>query len=208
MTDFMYQRLTEGNITGYRAAIAFDDELFSRAVRRVYERPWTELDFHANFTNLSHDVEVMIARRIIARLSAGRRSVRSVICISPVVLLGLALLTGIPAGKWVAFALQDLERRGETFITPETLDEVIEMLSVSEVGMKAGACIAELRDYQAALRSTESEYKARFAWKLRRGTRPFWSAMTFGPETYYLEGYNSKEEPIYKFSFDPYLERD
>ena len=208
MTTFIYEQLVDGNMTAYRAAIAFDDELFSRAVRRVYEKPWSELDFHANSINLGQDVEVMIARRIISRMSSGRRGVKKVICISAVVLLGLALLTGIPVGKWVAFALLDLARRGETFITPETLDEVIEMLGMSEVGMKAGACIAELREYQAALRSTESEYKSRFAWKLRRGTRPFWSAMTYGASSYYLEGYNGKDEPIYKYSFDPYLERD
>lgn len=208
MTDFMYDQLAGKNLTAYRAAIAFDDELFSRAVGRVYEKPWSELDFHADFTHLSQDVEVMVARRIISRMSAGKRGSKKVICISAVVLLGLALLTGIPVGKWVAFALLELQRRGETFLTSDTLDEVIDMLEMSEVGMKAGACVAELREYQAALRSTQSEFKARFAWKLRRGSRPFWSALTYGPETYYLEGYNSKDEPTYKFSFDPYLERD
>ena len=127
---------------------------------------------------------------------------------SSVVLLGLALLTGIPLGKWVAFALQDLDRRGETFITEQTLDEVIEMLEMSEVGMKAGACIAEIRDYKVQLRNTESPFKSRFAWKLRRGARPFWSALTYGSECYYLKGYTRSDMPMYKFSFDPYLERD
>lgn len=208
MTEFMYERLTHGQLFQYRQAIQMDDEMFSRAVRRVYEKPWDELDFHADFANLRHDVEVMIARRLISRVSAGKRGSKDPVRISAVVLLGMALLTGIPVCKWVSFALQDLERRGETFITTDTLDEVIEMLEMSEVGMKAGACIAELREYQVALRSAESAYKARFAWKLRRGSRPFWTAFTYGPETYYLEGYNRKDEPQYKFSFDPYLERD
>ena len=208
MTEFMYERLTKGNLVDYRRAIELDDELFSRSVRRVYEKPWQELDFHADLHNVTHDVEVMVARCLISRMSAGKRGSKKVICISAVVLLGLALLTGIPLGKWVAFALQDLARRGETFLTSETLDEVVEMLEMSEIGMKAGACIAEIRDYQAAIRSTESEYKARFAWKLRRGTKPFWSALTYGPESYYLEGYTSKDAPVFKFSFDPYLERD
>lgn len=208
MSEFKYKELLGTNVSAYRAAIAFDNELFSRSVRRVYEKPWIELDFHADFSNLSTDVEVMIARRLIARMSSGKRGVKKVICISAVVLLGLALLTGIPVGKWVAFALMDLSRRGETFITPETLDEVIEMLEMSEVGVRAQACIAELREYQVALRSTENEFKSRFAWKLRRGTRPFWSAMTYGPDSYYLTGYNTKDEPTYKFNFDPYLSRD
>ena len=205
MTEFMFDRL---NSHTYKHSVALDDDMFSRAVRCVYEKPWNELDFHAQSANLSQDVEVMIARRIISRMSAGRRGSRTVICISAVVLLGLALLTGIPVGKWVAFALAELDRRGETFITPETLDEVIEMLEMSEVGTRAGACVGELREYQAALRGTENEFKSRFAWKLRRGTRPFWSVRTYGPESYYLKGYNHKDEPIYKFSFDPYLSRE
>jgi hypothetical protein len=208
MTEFMYERLVDGNLTKYRQAIALDDAQFSRAVRRVYEKPWAELDFHATTSHISDDVEVMIARMIISRLASSRRSQAKPVLISAVVLLGMALLTGIPICKWIAFALQELDRRGETFINDKTLDEVIEMLEMSEIGQKAGPCIAEIREYQVALRSTESEYKARFAWKLRRGSRPFWTAQTYGPETYYLEGYGDKDEPVYKFNFDPYLERD
>lgn len=208
MTEFMYERLVDGNLTKYRQAIAIDDAQFSRAVRRVYEKPWAELDFHATTSHISDDVEVMIARLIINRMAAGRRSTAKPVLISAVVLLGMALLTGIPICKWIAFALQELDRRGETFIEEKTLDEVIEMLEMSEIGQKAGPCIAEIREYQVALRATESEYKSRFAWKLRRGNRPFWTALTFGPETYHLEGYDEDEAPIYKFNFDPYLERD
>jgi hypothetical protein len=179
-----------GEMTEYaaqgRRPVLVDDIIFSRAVRRVFEKPWLELDLSGRNEDRISDAEVVTARLIIQRLN---HKVLKSSKLSAVTLVGMSLLTGISVANWAEFAVYDLKRRGETFLTAETLDEVVEMLQVSPYF----TCEQQLRGAATDLRYADLG-KAKWARRLQSPNRPLWS----GPGTFYVSGLNGKGLPVYR----------
>lgn len=141
--------------------------LFARAVRRVFEKPWAELDLSGDNGDRFNDLEVLIARLIIQRLS---HKVLKSDKLSATTLVGMSLLTGVSVANWAQFAVYDLRRRGETFLTADTLDEVVSIIEVSP----HFNCEQELRGMAVELRYGDIE-KAKWARRLQSPNRPLWS---------------------------------
>jgi len=169
------------------------DEAFSNAVRRVFEGSWFDLDLEAKRGSIAADLEIVLARGIIGKLSStGPRSSGPAPKISARTLVGAALLTGIPVGKWVRFGIDELERRGESFINLQVLEEVIEL--ILDLGMynedlgAAARCVDELNEFVTTLRFIEedaaAEPRERWSRKLRAGTDLLWSHK--GSNGYYI----------------------
>lgn len=168
-----------GGMIDFLRSTEISDQIFQAAVHRVFERPWKELDLNGV---LSHDVEVMVARRLIYRLMGGARNSREPMRMSAKTLVGIALVTGISIAKWAAFAVEDGKRRGESFLNRSIIEEALEILEMSEV-----APYIECREYLAEcciqLDTLETDACA-WSQRLRKPKRPFWSTRELD---YYLK---------------------
>lgn len=159
-----------GHMTPYaargRSAIQVTNRDFANAVRLVYTQPWSNLDLNAGITTaeMTRDAEVLLARYLIAKQA-------STVKMSAQTLVGISLLTGISMAKFTEFAVYDQVRRGETFITGETIDQATDLLGMSgEVG-----CERSLREHAITLRYADGPDRLR-AKRLRSLTKPLWSS--------------------------------
>lgn len=159
--------------------------LFARAVRRVFEKPWAELDLSGDNGDRFEDLEVLIARLIIQRLS---HKVLKSDKLSATTLVGMSLLTGVSVANWAQFAVYDLRRRGETFLTADTLDEVVSIIEVSP----HFNCEQELRGAAVELRYGDID-RAKWARRLQSPNRPLWSRNS----KFYQNGIDLKGFPTY-----------
>lgn len=150
----------------HRSAIQVTERDFAMAVKRVYEQPWSELDLTGGYTiaEVTRDVEVLLARYIISKQS-------TTVKMSAQTLVGISLLTGVSVAKFTEFAVYDQVRRGETFITADSIDEALEMLGMSgEV-----SCERAARDHAITLRYSDGPDRLR-AKRLRSLKKPLWSS--------------------------------
>lgn len=165
-----------------RHPVVLTDNNYERAIRRVFEKKWMDLDLTGKADEVVADAEVVMARKIIQRLSYNDR-------MSAEALVGISLLTGISLACWAEFAVYDLKRRGETFITAETLDEVVYLVSSSP----HYKCDHELRGAATELRYA-NDGNRKWARRLQSPLRPLWSSKG----TFYLERYTADGIPKYK----------
>ncbi|QBJ04454.1 hypothetical protein HOV23_gp119 [Pseudomonas phage Lana] len=159
---------------------------FGRAVRRVFEKPWLELDLSGEPESRNADLEILIARMIIQHLS---HKVLKTDRLSATTLVGMSLVTGISIANWAEFAVYDLERRGETFITAETVEEVIAMVEVSP----HYTCDQRLRAAALSLHHHNTD-KLKWARRLQSPNRPLWSSNG----AFYVNGIDLKGFHTYK----------
>lgn len=159
-----------GHMTDYaargRMPIEVTNRDFANAIKRAYLRPWSELDLCAGITTaeMTRDVEVLVARYVIAKQAA-------TVKMSAQTLAGISLLTGISLAKFTEFAVYDQVRRGETFITGESIDQALDMLGMSgEV-----RCERAARDHAITLRYSDGPDRLR-AKRLRSLKKPLWSS--------------------------------
>lgn len=180
---------------------------FSNAVRMVFEQPWHKLDLTGA---LKQDVTKVMAKLLIHRLGRGVRKTASedsnVPTMSARALVGISLLTGVPTPKYVRFALDELKRRGETFLTPAIVRRAITLVDESEDVFQYASSewMEEMNHLALQLEHHHHEPRAYFAGMLRRGTKP----LTSSQGVYQIVGYRDGEEdePIYKPRINPKLD--
>lgn len=188
----------------YADLVRVSDDMFASAVKRVFERSWFELDLEGRVNSLPEDVEVVMARALISRLyGTGQRSHAKAALVSPRTLLGAALLTGIPLGKWIQFGLDTLHLRGETFISSQSITDLREL--VYDLGMyseelgAATRCVDELGQFIVDLelleRDARVEAKAKWSKKLRNGSDLLWSHKA--QNAYYVKDMSEDGEATY-----------
>jgi hypothetical protein len=146
-----------------RAPVKITPLMFNRAVRRVFEKPWADLDLRGDQQQFHHDAEVLIARELIKNFASADK-------MSAQTLVGISLLTGVSIANWTEFAVYDLRRRGETFITAEAIEEAIAIAEVSP-HFRCGEAMYDAAT-QIKFASTE---KAAWARRLRSTRQPLWS---------------------------------
>lgn len=181
-----------GEMTEYaaqgRLPVTMNDWAFKRAVQKVFEKDWDQLDLVAgdNSTAL-RDAETLLARKIIQKISYNDRMTAES-------LVGISLLTGISVANWTKFAIADRDRRGETFITADELERAIGMIEVSAFYR----CDDELRADLLTLKYEPSimEGKKKWARRLQSAVRPLWSTLDKG---YYQTGVDSEGTPRHKY---------
>lgn len=160
--------MTELAAQGRNPVDVFDRD-YSIAVQRVFERPWRELDLTGGTSRveLADDIQCLLARGIIHRLASKTK-------MSAQTLVGIALLTGVSIAKFTEFAVYDCKRKGETFITADTIDQAIDIINMSAAGavMK---CESALREHSITLRYS-SEVEQRFARRMTSPKKPLWSS--------------------------------
>lgn len=159
-----------GHMTEYaargRVPIEVTNRDFSNAVKRVYLRPWSELELSGGITTaeMTRDVEVLLARYIIAKQA-------TTVKMSAQTLAGISLLTGVSLAKFTEFAVYDQARRGETFITGDSIDQALDLLGMSgEV-----RCERAAREHALTLRYSDGPDRLR-AKRLRSLKKPLWSS--------------------------------
>ena len=154
------------------------NEHFAAAVRMVYEGDWDDIRLTGDPTR---DVEPVMARLIIAHLcKKGSLRGRAPVQINARCLIGMSLLTGIPTGKFVQFALADQKRRGETFMSQDTVQQVIDLVDTSGVyHLAQEAWMEEMADLAKDLHHEQDGIKALKAQKLRAMKYPLFSAECF-----------------------------
>lgn len=169
-----------------RFRIAADDGMFKLAVNAVFRADWDKLDLKAGGQENAHaDMVTLMARKIIHRLTYNDKAKAEH-------LLGMSLLTGISIASWTNYAVADRARRGETFITDDELERLIEMAEAHP----ACDCGKELRDALMVMRYTpeSSASKEKWARRLRSARAPLWSTNGL----YYLRGFDEDGAPICK----------
>lgn len=178
---------------------------FSNAVRMVFEQPWHKLDLTGA---LKHDVVKVMAKLLIYRLGRGVRKTASedstVPTMSARALVGISLLTGVPTPIYVRFALDELRRRGETFLTPDIVRRAVTLVDESEDVFQYASSewMEEMNHLAMQLEHYQHEPRAYFAGMLRRGTKP----LTSSQGVYQIIGHRDDDEPIYKPRINPKLD--
>lgn len=183
----MSDQTAKGEYTGHpRLPVTPTDYNFKRAVKRVFEQDWDRLDLVCGTPDTALlDAEVLMARLIIQRMGYAPK-------ITAQQLIGMSLLTGISIANWTAFAVKDRQRRGETFITAETIEQVIDQCSYQD----GYDCDHELRDalYTLAHDSEHMAAKKKWARRLQSPNNPLWSVNGL----YYQVGKTHHGVPICK----------
>lgn len=168
-----------------RRPVQVTDASFIRAVHRVFRKPWMELDLSGLQENALIDIEILMARLIIHRLTY--KTLKSD-KMSAETLVGISLLTGVSLANWTEFAVYDLRRRGDTFITPEAIEQAIHIVEVSP----HFTCEQQLRGAATEIRYQGAE-KQRWARRLQSPTRPLWSSNG----RFYVNGIDANGLPTY-----------
>lgn len=153
------------------------DHTFNRAVHMVFDEPWANLDLDGD---LEHDVEVMLARQLILCFVGNRTRPAYM---TGATLVGISVLTGISMAKWVEYALIDVRRRGETFISSQGIRDAIEVVQFSDYGHLFDC---EPKLLEQALMLQELERYQGLATRLRKVKQPFWSTR---PLDYYVKSW-------------------
>lgn len=154
----------------YRLKTEITDQMFKDAVHRVFEAPWKTLDLTGD---LKEDLVVLLARRLIYRLMGGARNSLEPMRMRADTLVGISLITGISIAQWVAFAVEDGERRGESFLDSSTIEEAVEIIECTEL-FTHFTCQDELERLRLRLQALEP-YHCEWSQRLRKPKRPFWS---------------------------------
>lgn len=159
------------NVVPVRQAVKPLDISYTYAVERVFNKDWDQLDLLCGGPGTGQvDAEVLMARQIIKRLAYNDR-------IKAEVLIGMSLLTGVSIMNWLAYAQEDLQRRGETFIELAEVERALEMLE----GYPGFECIEEFERliidwrYPSELVGHERQRKLKWARRLQSGVNPLWS---------------------------------
>lgn len=169
-----------------RVGVTIPDLTFQRAVRRVFEQDWDQLDLVCGDEGtVLLDAEVLLARRMICKLSYNDKMTAEV-------LVGMSLLTGVSIVNWVRFAINDRDRRGETFITADEVARAIEMVEI-QYGYD---CDAELNNALMQLRFDPANLPGKQKWarRLQSPVNPLWSTNGM----YYRVGVNHDGLPLFK----------
>lgn len=123
-------QLSQKNFVEYSTHKRVDDLLFRKAVRRVFEEDWTGLDLLGP-SHLKHDTEVMMARAIIRTLTGEAKVRRNRnLHIAPAQLLGMSILCGIPIAAFIQFGIQELRRKGESFLDSDSVGKIIHLIDL------------------------------------------------------------------------------
>lgn len=174
---------------------------FARAVRLVFERPWHELDLTGE---VREDVVRVMAKLLIHRLVRGLRAPSEhPVQVHPRALVGMSLLTGIPTPKLVRFALSDLRRRGETFISGQTVRDAVDLVDCSEkvFHLASSDWMREMTTLALQLDEAQHAPRAYFARQLRRGRNPLSSSRG----VYQIVEFNKNDEPVFRPRLDKML---
>ncbi len=166
---------------------------FSLAVRMVFEQPWHKLDLTGDLTK---DIVRVMAKLLIYRLSRGsRKGVDGLVTMSARSLVGISLLTGIPTPKFVRFAVEELRRRGETFLTAETVRRAVQLVDESEdiFQYATAGWMDEMHALAMQLEHYQHEPRRLFASMLRKGQRVLGSSNG----VYQIKGLDDEGDPIY-----------
>lgn len=169
-----------------RVRVVATDLHFVKAVNMVFRGDWDQLDLKAGGQeNAEADLVTLMARKIIHKLSYNDK-------VTAEQLIGMSLLTGISVANWTNFALEDWERRGETFVTEHEVERLIAMVEV-HAGFD---CEPELRTALMALHFPKERmyFKYKFARRLQSARNPLWSRNGL----YYLQRFDEDGLPICK----------
>lgn len=102
---------------------------YAEAVDAVMTGKWSDLILGPSPRDPDEDLLTLMARAIIRRLGCEGRGR----WISAAHLLGLSLLTGISPASFARHALADFSRRGTTYLTAATLDELADLVDEVQV---------------------------------------------------------------------------
>lgn len=209
MTEPARQFVINGNPAEYAAQTKITDELVQRAINRVYRKPWADLDLWAMPGYVGEDVEVALARALISAMCTGSRACSGWPLMSPECALGIALVTGVPLGSWLQFALDEYRRRGETYISAQTVDSIIDMLECSELSIYLTAELRkELEQFRWEFQQQELVSSPAFAEVLRKGKTLLWSTGKKAAHSYHSLGLDEDGEPLLAFKLDKKLLQD
>lgn len=170
---------------------------FASAVRMVFEQPWHTLDLTGN---LKTDVVRTMAKLLIHRLSRNIRTPagadNGAPCISARALVGISLLTGVPTPIYVRFAVDELKRRGETFLTADIVRRAVTLVDESEDVFQYASSewMDEMHGLALQLEEHRHEPRAYFAKLLRNGSR----ILSSSSGAYQIEKFRDDGEPIFK----------
>ena len=155
-----------------------DEVDYRIAVSKLFEGDWADLMLTGK-----GDGPVIVARCLLIELcSSGARSHAEPPVMTGQQLVGIAMLTGISVAKWAEFAVNDLHRRGESFMAASAIDDAVEIIQTTELGAWF-ACEAELRELSAQLHLPDHD-KVKRAQRLRKAKWPLWTDREDGG--YYL----------------------
>lgn len=173
-------RLRDGRASEYEQKVRVSDAKFARAVERVFNHSWADLELMGTMDHLEDDVERVMARLLIKKLVGGSdRANKELPKMSARCLLGIALLTAIPVMNMVRFAMEEFCRRGETFLDRKTLDDLEILITESELGMVNYTASAEMQRYRVLLDEWHKNDAvipvSHFAHKLRYAPSIMWN---------------------------------
>lgn len=179
-----------------RAPVRVNEANFARAVKKVFEQDWDQLDLVCGDPGTAlADAEVLMARLIIQKL--GPR-----MPMNAYKMLGMSLLTGVSVVNWVQFAVKDKERCGGSIIDREQIEQLITLCETQ-------AGYTDETDYQlraglyALTDSVKSLTKDRWHSKIYSKSAPLWSTNGM----YYEHGKGEHGEPTFrKKPFSPSFE--
>ncbi|AUM59707.1 hypothetical protein HOS55_gp105 [Pseudomonas phage PMBT3] len=171
-----------------RAPVKVNEANFARAVKKVFEQDWDQLDLVCGDPGTAlADAEVLMARLLIQKLGVRPP-------MDAYGMIGMSLLTGISVVNWVQFAVKDKERCGGRIIMQEDLERLIELCEVQ-------AGYTDETDYQlragiyAMADSVKSLTKDHWHSKIRACTSaPLWSTNGM----YYEHGKGEHGEPTFR----------
>ena len=180
-----------------RAPVKVTEYNFARAVSRVFEQDYDQLDLVAGDAGTAlQDAEVLMARLLIQKLG-------STPDFHAFYFLGMSLLTGISVVNWVQYAVKDKERRGgRAIIEIEQLELLIQLCETQagytdETDQQLRGAIYALAD------SVKSMTKDRWNAKVYSKAAPLWSTNGM----YYEHGKGEHGEPTFlKKPFSPSIE--
>lgn len=171
-----------------RAPVRVNEANFARAVKKVFEQDWDQLDLVCGDPGTAlADAEVLMARLIIQKLGVRPP-------MNAYQMLGMSLLTGISVVNWVQFAVKDKERCGGLIIDREQLGHLITLCETQagytdETDFQLRAGIYALADSVKSL--TKDHWKVKI---MACKSAPLWSTNGM----YYEHGKGEFGEPTFR----------